>query len=114
MFSFSTDGISSESIFFFALRRFHTALSLTKVSFMEGNTWEMFNLRDGLLMSGKGHVALNINLETFTFMFDKSKKLNLPTRFLTCFCCFFSGKRQEILSIRTWKREDLNLAYNYI
>ena len=25
---------------------------------MEGNTWEMFNLRDGLLMSGKGHVAL--------------------------------------------------------
>ena len=81
---------------------------------MEGNTWEMFNLRDGLLMSGKGHVALNINLETFTFMFDKSKKLNLQTHFLTCFCCFFSGKRQEILSIRTWKREDLNLAYNYI
>lgn len=62
---------SAVKVLFFALRRFHTALSLTKVSFMEGNTWEMFNLRDGLLMSGKGHVALNINLETFTFMFDK-------------------------------------------
>ncbi len=124
--------VSAVKVLFFALRRFHTALffnimsdglktffwgniPLSNKSFIHG--WKYLrNVQFAwrIVDVGKRSCCFKYKFGNICFHVWLIKETLLANLLFTCFCCFFSGKRQEILAMHTWEREDFNFAYNYI